>query len=122
MATATADLGLPTWKLVFDAGTETHGATADFLFTTNVTAINNMTLAYIMKDYFLSFATDLDPNTHSFSGVEKPYWPMYEGMGPNEAGSFSIMDVNYTMIGMTQDFDVNAQCDFFHGQSYVVRN
>lgn len=78
-----------------------------------------MTLSYIMKDYFLSFATDLNPNARSFTNTPKPYWPEYNPVGTN---NFTILDVNYTMIGATPDFDATPQCDFFHAESYVVRN
>ena len=119
MATATSDYGLPTWKLIFDAGTELHGATVPFLFSTNPSAINNATLGYILKDWFLSFTIHLDPNVESFTQASKPYWPQYQSPGTS---NFTIMDVNYTMIGIEQDYDVSPQCDFFHGQSYIVRN
>ena len=84
------------------------------------TVINNATLGYIIKDYFLSFATNLDPNARSFSGTSKPFWPQYTAGVSNV--TFAVMDVNYTMMGVTEDFDASPQCDFFHGQSYVVRN
>lgn len=32
MATATSDYGLPTWKLVFNAGTQLHGADSPYLW------------------------------------------------------------------------------------------
>lgn len=35
---------------------------------------------------------------------------------------FSILDITYTTIGVERDIDASPQCDFFHGQSYVVRN
>lgn len=72
-----------------------------------------------MKDWFLSFATDLDPNVKSYTNVSKPYWPQYTTPG---VGNLSIMDVNYTMMGVIPDTDANTGCDFFHGQSYAVRN
>lgn len=81
--------------------------------------INNATLAVIMKEWFLSFAIQLDPNVLNTSGIAKPYWPTYTA--PNST-NFTIMDVNYTQIGSVADFDASPQCDFFHGQSYVVRN
>ena len=120
MATANSDWGQPTWKLIFDAGSELHGATVPFLFSTNTSAINNLTLGYIMKDWFLSFAINLDPNVQTFSNVTgKPYWPQYQTPG---TANFTIMDVNYTMVGIERDYDASPQCDFFHSQSYVVRN
>lgn len=70
-----------------------------------------------MKDWFVSFTTHLDPNAVSYSGLTKPNWPTY-----NDGDGHRAMNVNYTEIGVVHDFDDSPQCDFFHGQSYVVRN
>ena len=35
MASAMADAGVPAWKLVFNAGTQLHGATSPFLLQPN---------------------------------------------------------------------------------------
>lgn len=118
MATATSDYGVPAWKLNFNAGSQLHGATVPFLFSTNSSQINNATLGYIMKDWFLSFTIHLDPNVQSFTNVSKPNWSQYQ-QGDDV---FNVMSVNYTQIGVVPDADASAQCDFFHGQSYVVRN
>lgn len=72
-----------------------------------------------MKDWYSSFAINLDPNAQSFSGTPKPYWPMYNTA---DLSNFTIMDVNYTMMGAIGDLNANARCDFFKGQSAVVRN
>ena len=127
MATAVSDWGQSVYKLVFSAGSELHGATSPFLFSTNLTVngVNppslNSTLALIMKDWYLSFAIHLNPNTVAYSNAKKPYWPSYQAAGVQ---NLTVMDVNYTMIGRVDDryFDATVQCDFFHGQSYVVRN
>jgi len=124
MATAVSDYGLPTYKLIFDAGTELHGADGPFLWgvpvpTTNSTTNNNQTIANIMKDWYLGFVLNLDPNSIDNSGTPKPQWPQYQAEGQM---GLTVMDVNYTMIGQTSDPDASARCDFFHGQSYVVRN
>ena len=119
MGRASADFGQPTWKLLFDAGSELHAATAPFLFSMNDTEIGNTTIGDIMKDWFLSFTLHLDPNVQSFTSASKPYWPQYVIPGSN---NFTIMDVNYTQIGIEQDFDAKPGCDFFHAESYEVRN
>lgn len=134
MATATSDWSLPTWKFIFNAGSQLHGADGPFLWGAESSktpvnpvyihqltlwiAINNITLANILKDWYLGFAINLDPNSISNSGTPKPYWPQYQ----SDPSGFRIMDINYPMMGVTQDFDANPRCDFFHGQSYVVRN
>jgi carboxylesterase type B len=123
MASAVSDWGIPTYKLIFNAGTELHGATVPFLFDTTLSgsAAQNATLGHIMKDWYISFAVTLDPNQNSYSNVSKPNWPLYQSAGQT---TFNVMDVNYTQIGVVDDldFDVSARCDFFHSQSYVVRN
>jgi hypothetical protein len=89
-----------------------------------------------MKDWFISFVTDLDPNARSFSleGEGKPFWPLYNPRlgtaasaghdGTADGGNleFAIMDVNYTQVGVIPDFDVSDKCDFWFGRSWVVRN
>lgn len=124
MASAISDAGLPAYKLIFNAGTQLHGATGPFIFDTG--DVNNSTLASIMKDWFVSFVVSGDPNAHSYSGVDKPHWPMYNpALGLNSNGSgieFATMDVNYTQVGVVPDLDATPQCDFFHGRSYEVRN
>jgi hypothetical protein len=92
-----------------------------------------------MKDWFISFVTDLDPNARSFSleGEGKPFWPLYnprlgtaaaadaaDDSTTTEGGSleFAMMDVNYTQVGVVPDFDVSDKCDFWFGRSWVVRN
>ena len=54
-----------------------------------------------------------------WQSYKTPHWPQYSSVG---ADGFTIMDVNHTMIGAISDMDANGRCDFFHGQSYVVRN
>lgn len=77
-----------------------------------------------MKDWFLSFVTDLDPNKVSYLNVQKPNWPSYNPTKTTGTGGleFAIMDVNKTAIGVIGDLDANAACDFMRSQSYVVRN
>jgi hypothetical protein len=78
-----------------------------------------------MKDWFLSFITDLDPNANTYFNItDKPHWPAYNSRRGTEGGipEFAVMDVNYTQIGVIPDLDVSAQCDFFLSSSYDVRN
>ena len=46
-----------------------------------------------MKDWYASFAVNLDPNAQSFSGTPKPYWPQYNTA---DRLNFTIMDVSNT--------------------------
>jgi hypothetical protein len=79
-----------------------------------------------MKDWFISFITDLDPNANSYANLAtpKPFWPVYNSRIGTDGTTpeFAVMDVNYTQIGAIPDLDVSAQCDFFHASSYDVRN
>ena len=84
-----------------------------------------MTISSYMKDWFISFITDMDPNANTYFNItDKPKWPVYNPrLGTDEgAPEFAIMDVNYTQIGVIPDLDVSARCDFFHSSSYDVRN
>lgn len=83
------------------------------------TEANNATIAAYLKDYYLGFVINQDPNSISNSGLQKPHWPQYS---PPESSDFTILDFNYTTIGSNSDRDASPRCDFFHGRSYVVRN
>lgn len=126
MGTAVSDANQPVWKLVFNAGSELHGATVPWLFDAN-SANDNSTLAAIMKDWFLSFAVNLNPNSQSWSDNAKPHWPQYTsqistGAAAGQGNNFVVIEVNATNIAVMTDPDASDRCDFFHGQSYVVRN
>lgn len=148
MSTAVSDYK-PTYKMIFNAGTQMHGATQPFLLrfqygstcpivaqtifslghltylsacAANTSADmtgDNSTIGNIMKDYYVSFVTHLDPNAFSYSGTPKPAWPSYQSA---DGGNFEVMYVNYTMMAATQDFDAGPRCDFWHSESYIARN
>jgi len=116
-----------TFKLIFDAGSEVHGATTVFLAAneTGWPAANNHTLAAIMSSYWISFAVTQDPNPLRVAGA--PFWPSYitggNGTAANgESVGFSVLDVNYTMIGVVPDPDASDKCDFFGSRGWQVRN
>ncbi|RJE24716.1 Carboxylesterase family [Aspergillus sclerotialis] len=120
MATAVSDYGNPVYKFVFAAGNELHGAVGPFVESLNLKGdASNTTLSSILRDYYVSFAVALDPNAKSYSSISRPYWPTYMN---DKNGPFSILDVTYTTIGAERDIDASPRCDFFHAQSYVVRN
>ena len=73
----------------------------------------------LMARFMLSFATHLDLNVVAYAGARKPYWPQYQAAG---SSNFNMVDVNCTQIDVVGDFDVSAQCDFWHGMSCIVRN
>ena len=103
--------GLPVYKMIFSAGTDLHAATADYLFKASVST-DNATLAAFMKEYYLSFVLELDPNKVSI--VQKPYWPQYR--------NGYIININETAIGSRRDPDASVSCRFFQDQGSAVRN
>lgn len=109
MAEAMKATRMPVYKLVFNAGSQTHGATGAYLFDA-AGATSNSTLASYMKSWFLSFAVALDPNADVV--VSTPQW----------AGYPSVMYATDTSVKNTVDPDVTKGCDFFQSNPYVVRN
>lgn len=74
-----------------------------------------------MKDWFLSFAIDLDPTSHSWSGLSKPIWETYRDP---ESNKNQVMSVNYTEIGMVDDrfYDQTERCKFLWEHGDIVQN
>ena len=86
----------------------------------DVVDANNDTVARVLKDYYLNFVVNLDPNGLEVgTGQAKPYWPQYSPVGSQ---NFTILDFNYTMIDASPDRDASARCDFLHAVNYVTRN
>ena len=54
---------------------------------------NNATLSLFMKDWLISFATELDPNNKSYSETNKPIWSQYKLENV-------VIDVNYGLMGV----------------------
>jgi hypothetical protein len=80
---------------------------------------NNATLASMLRSYYISFATSLDPNAIHYTDETLPYWPLYQS---DSNGDFNVLNVTYGGVGAAPDNDASPQCDFFHSQSYIVRN
>lgn len=115
------------YKLTFDAGAQVHGATAAFIFSTDINwpSANNKTLAKIMTSYFVSFAVIHDPNP--LRVADAPAWPSYISGGAGnstdgESIGFSTLAVTYTSISTQPDPDANEKCEFFGNNGYVVMN
>ena len=115
------------FKLIFDAGSQIHGATSAFLFS-NVTGwpdANNQTLAGILSSYWISFAATMDPNPLRLA--DAPYWPSYASDGAGSAAEgesvgFEVLDITYGGIGANGDPDASVQCEFFLDRGYTLRN
>ncbi|KAF2148646.1 alpha/beta-hydrolase [Myriangium duriaei CBS 260.36] len=114
MAIATSKLGIPTWKMNFDAGTTYHASIDPFLYGTKINS-NSIAIGNVMKDWILSFAINLDPNVKSFTQTKKPYWPQYQG-------NSTTMIVQPTTFKVQKDSDASPQCTFWQQQSAALRN
>jgi hypothetical protein len=70
-----------------------------------------------MKDWYLSFVTNSDPNRESWlslsSGV-KPIWPVY---GEKD----EVLHATDNTISAAPDVDTNVKCNFWRNQSGITR-
>ncbi|KAF2244160.1 alpha/beta-hydrolase [Trematosphaeria pertusa] len=118
IASSLATSNQPIYKFVFDAGTQIHASTGPFLGDLNYASEPgaNVTLADVMKDWYVSFAIHGDPNAQSWSKVLKPTWPDYR--------TGEVMSVNYTQLGAVDDvwFDDDTGCKFLWEHEEVVQN
>ncbi|KAI4598471.1 hypothetical protein KJ359_002881 [Pestalotiopsis sp. 9143b] len=119
MALAESSAGLPTYKMIFDAGPQFHGATGSYLFSDNIstsgefpfgpiTVPGNATLAAMMRDYFISFAVTLDPNERISSLTDRPQWPAYKS-ADNDTAILLVQDASVRVV---PDPDVNERCQY----------
>lgn len=124
MANFVSESRLPTYKLIFNAGDQKHGATKQFVFLESYqpAIFWNETLGMWMKDWYISFAAHLDPNMQSWSNSTysstKPFWPTYISRGTYG----QVMDINYTQAGVLKDLDIGPRCDWWFQQTNVVWN
>lgn len=128
------DKGQHVWKMKFAAGQETHGATAQFLFSApTITSqeaaarakqrIDADVIAAFIKDYFISFIVNGGPNVSS-SVEGKPTWQEYSDIGNSNVtnGTFRALEFNQTSIGVNVDSVVSSRCDYLAGWGYAIRN
>ncbi|KAJ0108292.1 hypothetical protein J7T55_005269 [Diaporthe amygdali] len=119
IAEAASKAELATYKMVFDSGIQFHGSTQQFLYSDtvnptgdtsfgSVTIPGNGTLAIIMRDYFISFAVTLDPNSALSSSRARPVWPGYQSTNDTTA----ILRVQNNGITISKDPDINAHCQW----------
>ncbi|ETS74080.1 hypothetical protein PFICI_13946 [Pestalotiopsis fici W106-1] len=124
MALAASRAGVPTYKMIFDAGLQLHGATGPYLFSDYInpsgeftygpiTVPGNDTLAVMMRDYFISFAVALDPNKAVSSSAGRPQWSPYNASN-NETAVLLIQDAG---IKIVKDLDVNARCNYLESSA-----
>ncbi|KAF2019520.1 alpha/beta-hydrolase [Aaosphaeria arxii CBS 175.79] len=116
-----AEVHANAWKLVFNAGTQTHAATAFFLYDLPdmIGPKYNATLAAIMKDWVGSFAVHVDPNIRSWSNVSKPHWDEYHSTEKRPT-----VLANQTEIGVPGDLDlvIDDRCQFWRQYRGIAQN
>lgn len=110
-ASAYSKAGAPTWKLWFNAGFKLHGAVGVFALAPKGFAGNNNLEGWI-KNWFLSFFVNLDPNKR-VAGVDQignaiPNWPSYSS--PGNANLMYVTDSSFKVQG---DPDASPKCQFF---------
>lgn len=112
-AAGVASAGLSAYKLIFNAGNFLHAATGQYLFGNSP---DNVTLSNFMRDYFLSFVVNLDPNAGPNRGsAQRPAWPKF-------GNTAQILQVNVTGLGGRTDRDTDQKCGFWRQQGSVVTN
>lgn len=79
--------------------------------------IFNATLAGIMKDYYLSFVINQDPNfpLPNRPVSLRPWFPQY-------GAESTVLHVNESSISYIADPDDSPRCDFFQSNSDIVLN
>ncbi|KAJ4349735.1 uncharacterized protein N0V89_008353 [Didymosphaeria variabile] len=119
VASSLALFGVPVYKQIFNVGTQLHGAVGPYLADLDYAFEPgaNVTLASILRDWYVSFVVHNDPNAQSWSGVPKPIWPEYEPSG-------EVMTVNFTELGAVDDrhYDNTKRCGFFWENAGTVQN
>lgn len=88
----------------------------------------NLTTANILKDYYLSFITNLDPNAVTYTNSSKPLWPVYLNNSTDITTAvtndldFRVLEFNDTNIEARRDPDAGSTCDFWAAENEVCRN
>ncbi|RYO89775.1 hypothetical protein DL766_002638 [Monosporascus sp. MC13-8B] len=117
IAQSVADAGLPTFKMVFNASFQLHGASYPSLYSDTINTDGsltfsgiyidgNATLAEIMRSYWISFTITQDPNKFASEGPQIPSWQQYRSDEPN------ILWVGKSEIQTISDPDLSAKCQF----------
>lgn len=120
VATGSSAAGMPTWKMFFDAGYKLHGV-EDAYITGAPGSTGNPRLESAMKDYFVSFFVNTDPN-QPVPGVmtpapQKPHWPLYSSGGSQGA----VLGVTDTTFDVITDPENSAKCRFYQKNNALIR-
>ncbi|CAI0655494.1 unnamed protein product [Colletotrichum noveboracense] len=120
---ASIDAGQKAFKMVFEAGTQLHGATASYLWSKDISFDGtstlgttlfggNATLAYALREYVAAFTINLDPNPANLS-TSVPYWPEFTNQGRQ------ILHMQDNQTRVAYDFDSNEQCSILGSLSTI---
>jgi carboxylesterase type B len=117
---ATTKKNRQSWKMIFNTGRKTHGADSEFVYDDRYEQKSgaNVRLAKMMKDWFISFMTDHNPNTKSWSEVDnnsKLNWPSY-------GTDHSTLVINDSGTEVKEDAEVGVKCDFWKRYPDVTLN
>ncbi|SMY20406.1 unnamed protein product [Zymoseptoria tritici ST99CH_1A5] len=111
-------LKVPIWKLRFNAGYFAHAAVGRYILgPTESPLIFNKTLSYIMKDWYLSFVINQDPNSPlpTRDNSSRPWFPQY-------GAESTVVHVNETSISYIADPDDSARCEYFQANVEITQN
>ncbi|KAF5515964.1 Lipase 1 [Colletotrichum siamense] len=120
---ASIDAGQKAFKMVFEAGTQLHGATASYLWSKDISFDGastlgttsfggNATLAYALREYVAAFTINLDPNPANLS-TSVAYWPEFTNQGRQ------ILHMQDDQTRVAYDFDSNEQCSILGSLSTI---
>ncbi|PKS08483.1 hypothetical protein jhhlp_004866 [Lomentospora prolificans] len=112
--------GLAAFKLIFNTAYQFHGATGAYIYNKEIdhdgTMVyeglpplgGNTTLAFQMRDWYISFVVDLDPNSAATTQNPIATWPKFGSTGGN------VLYISGDGIEAIRDPDDYVPCHFFH--------
>ncbi|GAM90043.1 hypothetical protein ANO11243_080830 [Dothideomycetidae sp. 11243] len=116
LANAFSNHQLPTWKMVFDAGTMVHNSIDPYVYGDPSDRADAI-LGQKMKDWISSFVIHLDPNVQSFTNTQKLYWPRYR---TSASQNTTVINVQIADMSLRKDSDDSARCQFLFGQTAMM--
>ncbi|KAH7378570.1 Alpha/Beta hydrolase protein [Cadophora sp. MPI-SDFR-AT-0126] len=119
VATGSSGVGMPTWKMFVDAGYKLHGV-SDSYIQGAPNSTGNPPLESAMKDYFVSFFVNADPN-QPVPGVlapasQQPHWPLYSS-GGSQGAVLGVTDKTLDVIPDPEDSD---KCRFYQKHNALI--
>jgi hypothetical protein len=108
---AVGSAGIPAWKMAFEGGVKFHGATGAYVFgDISGGSSDNPQLDYLMKNYYISFIVNGDPN-EPVDGIqdvpaERLNWPLYT----NGTGEPQVIRITDTVREIVTDPESSEKC------------